>query len=107
MADNNIEGVTVVEVPPLEEIEVFNKLEFTNLTVKIPTIEFFAITKIFSDRQKDEDDLVQQRIIEACDSEKLSKLIKLYRGDIINPNNANYNFHTLKDFLNKHNIEID
>ncbi|OJG56266.1 hypothetical protein RV07_GL004408 [Enterococcus malodoratus] len=105
MAENNIEGVTVVEVPPLEEMEFSSKLEYSNLVVKIPTIEFYAITKIFSDRQKDEDDLVHQKIIAACDPEKLSQLIKLYKGDILNPDNANYNFHTLKDYLKKYNIE--
>lgn len=105
MAENNIEGVTVVEVPPLEEMEFSDKLEFSNLIVKIPTIEFYAITKIFSDRQKDEDDLIHQKIIESCDPKKLSTLIKLYKGDILNPDNMNYNFHTMKDFLKRYNID--
>lgn len=77
MAENNIEGVTVVEVPPLEEMEFSDKLEFSNLIVKIPTIEFYAITKIFSDRQKDEDDLIHQKIIESCDPKKLSTTDKV------------------------------
>lgn len=50
-------------------------------------------------------DLIHQKIIESCDPKKLSTLIKLYKGDILNPDNMNYNFHTMKDFLKRYNID--
>ncbi|EOB3492803.1 DUF6036 family nucleotidyltransferase [Enterococcus hirae] len=103
----DMEEVTVVEVPPVEEIEIYDKMEFGNLTVVIPTIEYFAITKIFSDRKKDEEDLIQQKILEHCDPEKLQKMISLYKGDVLNPDNHNYNFHTLKDEFLKYGIKLN
>lgn len=101
-----MEEVTVVEVPPVEEIEANDKLEYSNLTVIIPTIEYFAVSKIFSIRAKDEYDLIHQGILDACDPEKLGEMIKLYKGDILNPNNMNYNFHTLKEEFKKYGIEV-
>lgn len=104
--DYGIEEVTVVEVPPVEEIIAHDTLTYSNLTIIIPTIEYLAITKIFSDRKKDEEDLVQQGILVNCDPQKLEEMIKLYKGDILNPNNMNYNFHTLKDKLSEYGINF-
>ncbi|OTO09238.1 hypothetical protein A5882_003571 [Enterococcus sp. 4E1_DIV0656] len=105
MFQNDIEDVTVVEVPPLEEIEFQDSIEFSNLTIYIPTIEYFAITKLFSNRPKDEYDLVNIGIIDACDPEKLNEMIHLYKGDVLNVNDPNANFNTLKDFLKSRGIE--
>lgn len=107
LAELDMEEVTIVEVPPVEEIEAQDKLDFGNLTVIIPTIEYFAITKIFSDRQRDEDDLIHQKILENCDPEKLQQMIDLYMGDILNPNNQNLNVHLLKDEFKKHGIKVN
>ena len=38
MFQNDIEDVTVVEVPPLEEIEFQDSIEFSNLTIYIPLL---------------------------------------------------------------------
>ena len=105
MFRNQIEDVTVVEVPPIEEIEVQDKIEFSNITIAIPTIEYYAITKLFSDRPKDEYDLVDKGILDACDPVKLQKMIDLYKVDVISPNNPNANFNTLKEHLKKYGIE--
>ncbi|EGO7558472.1 DUF6036 family nucleotidyltransferase [Enterococcus faecalis] len=105
--ENGMEEVTVVEVPPVEEIESHDVLEFSNLTVRIPTIEYFAVTKIFSERSKDAEDLIQQKILENCDPEKLQKMFSLYKGDLINPNNMNHNFKTLEDVLRDYGINVD
>jgi hypothetical protein len=105
MFENDIEDVTVVEVPPLEEIEFQDSVEFSNLTIYIPTIEYFAITKLFSDRAKDEHDLVEKGIIAACDPIILKKMINLYKGDVLNAGNPNANFNTLKNYLKNYGIE--
>lgn len=101
-----IESVTVVELPPVEEIESKEKIELSNLTVSIPTIEYFALTKIFSDRSKDEYDLIHERIIESCDKEKLAAMIKEYQSFMLNENNPNMNVNTLKEYFKENGINI-
>lgn len=96
--DFGIDLVTVVEVPPIEEMEFKETLEFSNFKVHIPTIEYFAITKLFSDRTKDESDLLGQEILKHCDMKKLDKMVELYKGDINNPDNMNYNFHNFESY---------
>lgn len=49
LTELDMEEVSVVEVPPVEEIEAYSILEYSNLEVIVPTIEYFAVTKIFSD----------------------------------------------------------
>lgn len=101
-----MEEVTVVDVPPAEEFEANDVIEFSNLTVIIPTIEYFAITKIFSDRKKDEEDLIQEGILKACDPEKLSALIKDYRNYALNPDSLNSNYRSLKQVFEDYGIDV-
>lgn len=98
---NNLEAVTVVEIPPIEEIKFKDEdtIYYSNLTIYIPTIEYFALTKLFSTRLKDEDDLINSRILDVCDKVELLELIDDYKRYLLNPNNLDYNFHNLKDYL--------
>lgn len=107
LTELDMEEVSVVEVPPVEEIEAYSILEYSNLEVIVPTIEYFAVTKIFSDWKKDEEDLVQQGILAACNPVKLQKMLDLYKNDVLNPNNFNSNFNTLKDVLKSYGVSTD
>ncbi|ATF25036.1 hypothetical protein CNY62_00835 [Brochothrix thermosphacta] len=101
---SNLESVTVVEIPPVEEIEFKNEdtIKYSNLTVYIPTIEYFALTKIFSARDKDEADLKEEGILQECNIEKLLELIDEYKKDVLNPNNMNYNFNSLEKLFEQY-----
>ncbi|WP_137664926.1 DUF6036 family nucleotidyltransferase [Enterococcus hulanensis] len=99
-----MEEVSVVEVPPVEDIEPFATLTYSNLKVIVPTVEYFAVTKIFSDRKKDEEDLVQQGILAACDPKKLQQMLDEYKDYVLNPNSFNSNYVTLKEVLKSYGI---
>lgn len=62
----------VKEVPPPEDLEdrsnhYIMKMDFKAIKAYLPSIELLACTKIFTDRQKDLDDLENTNILEQCD----------------------------------------
>lgn len=105
LENNGMEAVTVVEIPPIEEIEFRETLKYSNLTVSIPTIEYLAISKIFTTRQKDEDDLVDEKLLEHCDRELLSEMLIDYQGFVLNPKNPDLNFNSLKCVFDSYGIK--
>ena len=48
LENNGMEAVTVVEIPPIEEIEFRETLKYSNLTVSIPTIKDLTISTIIT-----------------------------------------------------------
>lgn len=105
LENNGMEAVTVVEIPPIEEIKFHETLKYSNLTVSIPTIEYLAISKIFTTRQKDEDDLVDEKLLEHCDPELLSEMLIDYKGFVLNPKNPDLNFNSLKSVFDSYGIK--
>ncbi|MFW7364327.1 DUF6036 family nucleotidyltransferase [Vagococcus fluvialis] len=105
LENNGMEAVTVVEIPPIEEIEFHETLRYSNLTVSIPTIEYLAISKIFTTRQKDEDDLVDEKLLAYCDPELLSEMLIDYKGFVLNPQNPDLNFNSLKNVFDSYGIK--
>lgn len=89
-----IEPVTIMSVPDPDEMEFKETIHLSNIIVHIPDIYSYAITKLFTDRQKDEDDLKAFILPNIPDFQKLENLIeenKLdYVGNLNNPDlNAN------------------
>lgn len=105
LENNGMEAVTVVEIPPIEEIEFHETLRYSNLTVSIPAIEYLAISKIFTTRQKDEDDLVDEKLLAHCDPELLSEMLIDYKGFVLNPQNPDLNFNSLKNVFDSYGIK--
>lgn len=99
-----IDEVTVIEIPPPEEIKFAETLRFSNLNVHIPTIEYFALSKLFSTRQKDEEDLKETGILKHSNIPELVNMIDDYKDYVLNPNNKDYNFHNFDDYLQIHGI---
>lgn len=104
LESSNIENVTVVDLPPEEDIEFKETIKYSNLEVCIPDFEYFALTKIFSDRLKDEVDLIESDILKYCDKEKLLNLVDEYKNDVLNPNNPNLNLLNLEEYFQKHGL---
>lgn len=50
---------------------------------------------------------MQQGILAACNPVKLQKMLDLYKNDVLNPNNFNSNFNTLKDVLKSYGVSTD
>ncbi|MBC1456215.1 DUF6036 family nucleotidyltransferase [Listeria newyorkensis] len=101
----SIDEVTVVEIPPKEEIEFADVLRFSNLTVYIPTIEYFALTKLFSTRVKDEEDLQKTGILKHCNIIELLEMIDDYKAFVLNPKNRDYNFYNIDSYLKLNHID--
>lgn len=57
----------LMNVPPLDELVIVDELTFGSLTVKIPSIENFALSKLLSNRPKDYNDLKSYPILDSCD----------------------------------------
>ncbi|UTY38049.1 DUF6036 family nucleotidyltransferase [Allocoprobacillus halotolerans] len=92
----------VMNVPPLDELVIVDELTFGSLTVKIPSIENFALSKLLSNRPKDYNDLKSYPILDSCDIGKLRKLVDEYVKYTVFENNPNYNY--LDDLLKERNL---
>lgn len=73
--------------------------------MSIPTIEYLAVSKIFTTRQEDEDDLVGEKLLAHCNPELLSAILFDYKGFILNPNNPDLNFNSLKSIFDLYGIK--
>lgn len=89
----------IMSVPPLNELEIVDEFTFGSLTVKIPSIENFALSKLLSDRLKDYNDLKSYPVLDSCDIDKLKKLLDEYLDYFPFRDNPNYNFNYLDDLL--------
>ena len=71
----------IMMVPELEDLKIVNEINYSNLTVKIPSIENFALSKLLSNRQKDYDDLKNYPILDNCNIKELkeSDTIEYYK----------------------------
>lgn len=94
----------LMNVPPLDELVIVDELTFGSLTVKIPSIENFALSKLLSNRPKDYNDLKSYPILDSCDIWKLRELVDKYVKYTVFENNPNYNFNYLDDLLKERNL---
>lgn len=95
----------VMMVPELEELKVVNEINYSNLTVKIPSIENFALSKFLSDRQKDYDDLKKYPILDNCNIKELKEMLDEYLPYFIFGDNPSYNFNFLDDLLEERGLD--
>ena len=94
----------IMLVPELADIEIVDRVEYQYLTVLIPSIENFALSKLFSSRPKDYNDLENYPILDMCDVEKLKEMLEEYLPYFVFADNPNYNFNNLDDLLNKRGL---
>ena len=94
----------IMLVPELADIEIVDRVEYQYLTVLIPSIENFALSKLFSSRPKDYNDLENYPILDMCDVEKLKEMLEEYLPYFVFADNPNYNFNYLDDLLNKRGL---
>ena len=96
----------VMDIPPMEDFNKDNlykidNTNFTSIDVYVPTIELLACAKIFTTRDKDLEDLMNSEIINACDKDKLLKMINEYKDYMLFPDNRDNNVHQLEEILKK------
>lgn len=104
--ENFIEAVTVASVPDPEEMTISDRLTWSNLIVYIPDFYSLAITKLFTDRKKDEEDLLSYILPGISDFDKLDELIRESRIDYVgNINNPFLNVNRLDDYKKELNIK--
>lgn len=104
--ENFIEAVTVASVPDPEEMTISDRLTWSNLIVYIPDFYSLAITKLFTDRKKDEEDLLSYILPGISDFHKLDELIRESRIDYVgNINNPFLNVNRLDDYKKELNIK--
>lgn len=96
--DYFIEDVTVASVPDSEEMTISETYIWSSMVVRIPEFYSLAITKLFTNRAKDEEDLINYILPEIDDFEKLYKLIKENKIDYV----GNLN----DPFLNVNQLEV-
>lgn len=94
----------IMNVPPLDELTIVDEFTYGFLTVKIPSIENFALSKLLTDRQKDYNDLKSYPILDSCDICKLRELLDEYLDYFVFSNNPNYNFNFLDDLLKERKL---
>lgn len=95
----------IMNVPPLEELVIVDEFVYGYLTVKIPSIENFALSKLLSDRQKDYNDLKSYPILDSCDINKLKGMLNEYLEYFVFKDNPNYNFNFLEELLEERNLK--
>jgi hypothetical protein len=96
---SGLHPVGVSTVPPVEDYKYEDSLNLSNVRINIPSIEDFALSKLMTDRGKDEEDLKTYPILDNCDLKLLSEKIEEYKGDLTNPDNFNNNYHYFDDYL--------
>lgn len=101
---NDMGGVMLV--PELEEIEIVNEIKYSNLTILIPSIENFALSKLLSNRPKDYNDLENYPILDHCNLNKLNEMLTEYLPYFIFNDNPSYNFNYLDDLIQARNLSL-
>lgn len=94
----------IMDIPPLDELQVDDVLKLGGLTVVIPSIEDFALTKLLSNREKDYEDLRRYPILDSCDLKRLRRMIKEYEPYIPYGNTSDWNFRYLDDLIRERGI---
>lgn len=94
----------IMDIPPLEELEIVEKLDYGNLTVYIPSIENFALSKLLSNRRKDYDDLANYPILDNCNIKKLQGMLDEYLPYFPFNDNPSYNFNFFDDLLEERKL---
>lgn len=85
---------------------ISDRLTWSNLIVYIPDFYSLAITKLFTDRKKDEEDLLSYILPGISDFDKLDELIRESRIDYVgNINNSFLNVNRLDDYKKELNIK--
>lgn len=97
--DNGFDIVEVLEVPPVEDMDSYYKYELSNITLHYPSVEYFALSKLMTQRSRDDDDLKNYPILDKCDLNFLRDKIEEYKVELLNPSNFNYNFHNFEEYL--------
>lgn len=95
----------IMMVPELEDLKIVNEINYSNLTVKIPSIENFALSKLLSNRQKDYDDLKNYPILDNCDIKELKEMLDEYLPYFVFGDNPSYNFNFLDDLLEERGLD--
>ncbi|MCL2858849.1 MAG: DUF6036 family nucleotidyltransferase [Streptococcaceae bacterium] len=102
----DIENVTVASVPDPNEMTFSDVLKWSNLIVYIPDFYSLAITKLFTTRAKDEQDLLTYILLGIEDFEKLDNLIKENSIDYVGRVDDPFlNVNRLEDYKKQLNIE--
>lgn len=94
----------IMDIPPLDELQVDDVLKLGGLTVVIPSIEDFALTKLLSNREKDYEDLRRYPILDSCDLKRLRQMVKEYEPYIPYGNTSDWNFRYLDDLVRERGI---
>lgn len=97
----------IMDIPPLDEIEIVETLKFGSLTVYIPSIENFALSKLLSNRLKDYTDLRDYPILDKCNLIKLKDMLDDYLDYFIFADKKDYNFNFFDDLLKERNLSMD
>lgn len=96
---------SIMMVPELEDLKIVNEINYSNLTVKIPSIENFALSKLLSNRQKDYDDLKNYPILDNCNIKELKERLDEYLPYFVFGDSPSYNFNFLDDLLEDRNLD--
>lgn len=99
LEDLGFEVVGVLEAPPPEEMTHAYTHKLSNITLHYPSVEYFALSKLMTQRGKDEEDLKEYPILDKCDLNFLRDKIEEYKVELLNPSNFNYNFHNFEEYL--------
>lgn len=94
----------IMDIPPLDELQVDDVLKLGGLTVVIPSIEDFALTKLLSNREKDYEDLRKYPILDSCDLKRLHQMIEEYEPYIPYGNTTDWNFRYLDNLVRERGI---
>lgn len=89
----------IMQVPEISDFKIIDTIEYTYLTVCIPSIEDFAISKLLSCRPKDYNDLISYPILDLCNIEVLRELLAEYVQYLHDADNPNYNFKVFDTIL--------
>jgi hypothetical protein len=97
-----------IEVPPVEDFDDMEKFRiewaFENIEVYVPSLEILAVTKIFSKRGKDLDDLKKSQLIPSCNKEKLLELVNEYKDYVLGVDHFDMNLYELNDIFKLHGV---
>lgn len=97
-----IEQVGVMQLPPYEDLTDENNckiINYSNLDVYIPDLEFFAISKLMTTRGKDLDDLEYTNLLKFCNKDKLNRLAEEYSSYSLDHDHPDINVKQLKRLL--------
>ena len=97
---NIIHDVMIVMIPPKEEFEFITIIEdYSNVKIYVPNFEYFALTKLFSNRPEDQIDLEKFAILDNCKKEKLIELVEDLRQYVSNDNDMDQNYKNLEELF--------